>query len=140
MEIEFVILADSVQAVGGKLFMLGGAWDQWPSQAFPAPIQIGLGISLMVPWDETNQKLGVSIAIQDSDGKDVVPQINGQFEVGRPPGLRPGVTQRSLMAINAGFQIPSPGRYEIRVFTPDGTEKRVAFEALVASQGTIRLS
>jgi hypothetical protein len=139
MEIEFLILADSVQAVDGKLYMLGGGWDQRTSQSYPEPIQLGLAISLLVPWDETNQKQSLAIAIRDSDGRDVVPTINGQIEVGRPPGLRPGVTQRSLMAINAGFPLPAPGRYEVSVSLPDGTEKRVAFEAHVGSQGQIRL-
>lgn len=139
MDIEFLILADSVQAVQGKLYMLGGAWDQWTSPSYPVPIQIGIAVGLLVSWDETNQKQNVTIAIQDADGKDVVPPIAGQIEVGRPPGLRAGVTQRSLMAINAGFPLPGPGRYEISVSTPEGGERRVAFEALVAGQGQIRL-
>ncbi len=139
MDIEFLILADSVQAVQGKLYMLGGGWDQWTSPSYPIPIQIGIAVGLLVPWDETNQKHNVTIVIQDADGKGVVPPIAGQIEVGRPPGLRAGVTQRSLMAINAGFPLPGPGRYEISVSTPEGGERRVAFEALVASQGQIRL-
>lgn len=138
MEIEFLILADSVQAVNGKLYMLGGAWDRWTSGAFPTPVQFGIAVGLIVPWDETNQRHGVSISIVDEDGSQIVPPISGEIEVGRPPGLREGISQRSLMAINAGFPLPRPGRYEIIATAPDGAEKRVAFDAVVSGQGSVR--
>ena len=139
MEIEFLIVADSAQAVNNKLYLLGGGWDRWTSAAYPCPIQMGIAVGLKVPWDETNERHRVSVSVIDADGQGVVPPIIGEVEVGRPPGIRPGVSQRALLAINAGFPIPRPGSYEVVVGIPGGTEERVQFEAVVGGQGTIRL-
>ncbi len=138
MEVEFLILADSVQAVDGKLYMLGGAWDRWTSAAFPSPIQMGIAVGLLVPWDETNEKHPVTISVVDEDGKEAIPPISAEMEVGRPPGVRPATTQRSLRAINASFPLPRPSRYQVVVTAP-GTEKRVTFDAVVGGKGTVRL-
>ena len=139
MEIEFLILADSVQAVSGKLYMLGGGWNRRTSASFPSPATMGIAIGLLVPWDETNQTHRVTISILDEDGTQAVPQINGDVEVGRPPGLRAGTEQRSLLAINASFPLPRPGRYEVIVEAPLGAQKRVAFDAVVGGSGTVQV-
>ena len=139
MEIEFLILADSVQAVSGKMYMLGGGWDRWSTGAFPAQTQIGIAIGLLVPWEDTNRRQRVSVTVVDEDGKAVIPAISSEFEVGRPAGMREGVSQRAMIAINAGFPLPHPGRYEVVASAPDGIEKKVSFEAVVQSTGSVRL-
>jgi hypothetical protein len=139
MEIEFLITADSVEAVSGKLYMLGGGWDRWTSQSYPAAIRMGIAIGVLVPWDQTNEKHRLTVLVKDADGQQVVPPIGAEVEVGRAPGLTPGTTQRAILAINAGFPLPKPGRYEISVTAPDGSEKRVAFDAALAGRGTLQV-
>jgi hypothetical protein len=139
MEIEFLIIADAVEAANGKLYMLGGGWDQRAAPAYPAPCQMGIAIGLSVPWDETNQNHSISISIRDADGTPVIPTIQGQVEVGRPPGLRLGINQRAMMAINAGFALPRPARYELCVALPNGVERCVAFEAVLAGSGQLTI-
>ena len=139
MEIEFLIIADAVEAVNGKLYMMGGAWDRWTSRSYPSPMRLGIAVGLLVPWDETNEKQGVRLSVTDADGKPVVPDIDGQIEVGRPPGMTPGSTQRTLLTINAGFPLPRPGRYVVSVAVPAGAEKRVTFEAVLPAGGTLQI-
>jgi len=139
MEIEFLIIADAVDGVNGKLYVMGGAWDRWTSRTYPSPIRLGIAVGLLVPWDETNEKQSVRLSIVDADGKPVVPDIDGEIEVGRPPGLTPGTTQRALLTINAGFPMPKPGRYEVSVTVPAGAEKRVAFDAVLPAGGTLQI-
>lgn len=89
-----MLLADSAQAVSGKLYILGGGWSITGPQ--PSPSAIALKID--VPWHQANQRHDFELALFDSDGRSVnvsTPsgekpvQLKGQFEVGRPAGLVP---------------------------------------------------
>lgn len=128
MEIEFFIIADAVEAVNGKLYVIGGAWDRYNAPAYPSPARLGVAAGILVDWNETNLKHALQVSIMDEDAKKIVPDINGQVEVGRPPGSTPGSKQRSLLAINANLQIPKPGRYQVR-FAVGSVERDVTFEA-----------
>src|ERR671920_804574 len=88
-------LADAAQAIDNKLYLLGGGW----SVTGPDPTPSALAIALKVPWDEANQPHALRVELLDSDGHPVrlgeLEEAKGlvvesQFEVGRPPGLRPG--------------------------------------------------
>jgi hypothetical protein len=140
MEIEFLIIADAAEVVNNKLYMMGGGWNQWRSPTYPAPIRLGIAIGLLVPWDETNEKHPVRLSVVDADGKAIVPDISAQVEVGRPPGITAGSTQRALLAINAGFPVPKPGRYEVRVIGgQDDMERRAPFEAVLAGGAAVQI-
>lgn len=139
MEIEFLIIADAVEAANGKLYMIGGGWDRWTSHTYPSPIRMGIAIGLLVPWDETNEKHRIRVSVNDADGQRVLPDIGAEVEVGRPPGMTPGSTQRAMLAINAGFPLQKPGRYEVSVVAPTGAEQKVTFEALLAGQGLLQI-
>ena len=130
MEIEFLILADSAQAVGGKLYMLGGGWSQYRARAFPIQLVAGIALGLSVPWDETNQKRSVELSIVDEDGQVILSPVTTQVELGRPPGLKPGSSQRIVIAATVGFRLPKAGRYEV-VCRVEGQElKRIYFDAV----------
>src|SRR3990170_2500365 len=113
MEIEFLILADSAQVVGGKLYMLGGGWSRYQARSFPTQMVLGVALGLSVPWDETNQKWSVELSIVDEDGQVVLSPVTTQVEMGRPPGLKPGSSQRVLIAATVGLRLPKAGRYEV---------------------------
>ena len=130
MEIEFLILADSAQAVGGKLYMLGGGWSQYRARAFPFRLVIGIALGLSVPWDETNQKRSIELSIVDEDGQVIMQPVTTQVELGRPPGLKPGSSQRVVIAATVGLRLQKAGRYEV-VGKVEGQElKRVYFDAV----------
>jgi hypothetical protein len=87
-----MLLADAAQAVGGKLYILGGGW----SMTGPGPAPSAIALYLQVPWDRANERHQLSLQLLDSDGEPVLNdaddpiQIEGEFETGRPPGLKRG--------------------------------------------------
>jgi hypothetical protein len=114
-----MLLADSAQAVGGKLYILGGGW----SVTGPAPMPSAIAIKFEVPWEAANRKHKVRIELLDSDGQPVMvpgpeqPQamlIQADLEVGRPPGISPGTPLDSPFAMNIGPLPLQGGRYEWR--------------------------
>lgn len=123
-----MLLADSAQAVNGKLYILGGGWSITGPQLAPTAI----AIKIDVPWSEANQRHTLRLDLLDDDGQPVmVPtptgdrpvQIKSQFEVGRPPGLTPGTDLDVVLAINIGpLPIPPGGRYVWRCWINDETD------------------
>jgi hypothetical protein len=140
MDIEFLALADAAEVVNQKLYMLGGCWNTWRSAAYPSPARLAIAVGIEVGWDETNQRHPVRLSIVDEDGKTIVPDITAEVEIGRPPGITTGVSQRALLAVNAGFPLPRPGRYEVRVVAgQDGVERTVTFEAVLVGGPTVQV-
>ncbi len=120
-----MMLADSAQAVGGKLYILGGGW----SITGPQPCPSAIAALIHVPWTETNRKHAVKVELLDEDYRPVLlptPQgeaplvIQGDFEVGRPPGIAPG----SSIEVPFAFSIPplplKPGGRFVWKMTIDG--------------------
>jgi len=103
-----MMLADSAQEVGGKLYILGGGW----SITGPEPVPMAIALKLEVPWDRTNVQHSLLLELLDEDGEPVlvpgpeddrVPlQVTGEFEAGRPAGIKPGTPIDSALAVNFG--------------------------------------
>ena len=121
-----MLLADAAQAIENKLYVLGGGW----SITGPDPTPSAIAIVLKVPWDEANARHDLRIELIDADGRPILvgsPEdqgkpvvIESQFEVGRPPGLRPGTPIDLAFAVNISpLPLPPGGRYEWRL-TIDG--------------------
>ena len=117
-----IMLADAAQAIDNKLYVLGGGW----SITGPDPTPSAIAIALKVPWDEANARHDMRIELIDADGRPIVvgsPEdqgkpvvIESQFEVGRPPGLRPGTPIDLAFAVNISpLPLPPGGRYEWRL-------------------------
>jgi hypothetical protein len=124
-----ILLADSAQAVNGKLYILGGGW----SLTGPEPLASALAIKIDVPWDEANRPHELKIELLDTDGHPFLAptpmgeqplQIGGKLEVGRPAGLKPGTP----LDVPAAFNLPplplKPDmRYVWRVSIDDHSEE-----------------
>ena len=48
LEPDFLILADSAQVQGEKLFMLGGGWSQIWAKTFPAQHQMAVAAGILL--------------------------------------------------------------------------------------------
>jgi len=128
VEIDFVVLADFAQAAQGKLNLIGGGWNLHNATHYPSTLQFGVGIGILIPWSLTNRKFSFQFAIRASEGPEVA-SGGGDFEVGRQPGMPPGMVQRVVIGFSGQLQLPSPGTYELTV-SAGGDEKRIIFEAL----------
>ena len=139
MEVEWLILADSAQVVGNKLYVLGGGWDVITARKeFPFDQHCGIAVAVKIPWTETNQRhsFEVEIISEDINTEELksIAKVGGQFEVGRPPGIPIGLDQRIQLAIDMGLKIEEPGMKTV-IARIDGTEcKRINFNVLSAKE------
>jgi uncharacterized protein DUF6941 len=119
-----MILADFVEALNGKLYIMGGGWTAWRGSE---PVACGVGLVLAVPWTDTNVKHALCIELVHEDGGAVGDlegnpiRIDSEFEVGRPPGHVAGDPITSALAFRfGGLPLPSGG-YQFS-FSVDGTQ------------------
>lgn len=131
-----MLLCDAAQAVENKLYIIGGGWSQILRPDVPTPMAIA--VKLGVPWDRANEVHHFRLYLITGDG-DPVPgpegepvAIEGDLEVGRPPGLVRGTSLDAVMAVTVnGLALPADsyvweleiggtvvGRTPFRVGTP----------------------
>jgi len=124
-----MLLADYAVVSDGKLTIVGGGW----SQTGPQPAAFGIGLLIQVPWDLANTPHAFTVELLDTDGGPVILDLaeeedsqpvafGGEFEVGRPPGLKPGTPLDFPVAMNSTPLPLEPGRYEWRL-TIDGQSR-----------------
>jgi hypothetical protein len=131
-----MLLADAAQAAEGKLYVLGGGW----SVTGPAPTPSAIALYIQIPWDETNVKHLFRLELVDADGQPVELEgadgsrepfvISGDFEVGRPPGVKPGTPIDMPLALNIPpLPLPPGSRYEWRLSIDERSDQdwRLAF-------------
>ncbi|MDP9203946.1 MAG: hypothetical protein M3P12_00620 [Gemmatimonadota bacterium] len=109
-----LLLCDAAQAVNGKFYILGGGWSMILAPGVPTPVT--LAVKLSVPWDQANRPHKVRAALMDADGQvvdlgDGPIEAEGNVEVGRPPGLKPGTPLDVLFALPFGALAFESGTY-----------------------------
>jgi hypothetical protein len=127
--IDFLILADSAEAVNGKLYMLGGAFDRFFVADFSNPVSFCLALGVLVPWTATNQPHTVEVTLQNADGQVLEPKLGVAFNVGRPAMADQGQSFRALVAVRGAFKFPGPGAYVVEASLPGADRKRAVFYA-----------
>ncbi len=126
--VDVALLADAVQAVRGKLYVLGGGWDTLWVRSFPArhpSLAIGLRIRVPSSWGE--EVLKVSVELQDADGAPMLPQPLAHTV--RLPTSSSGTTDygliRSFTFNNLLFR--SEGSYSFVISVDDEPLSRLRF-------------
>jgi len=134
MKIDYAVLADAAQSVGGKMFILGGGWNIFRSANYPAPVQLAVAVGIGFEPAEIGSRYPVKIVIADEAGVPVVPEMNGQIETGQPtPDLPPGLPVKIPVAWNVSFAVPRAGRYTI-VITVGSSKIELSFDAIFVGQ------
>jgi len=117
-----LILCDAAQADpgSGKVHMLGAGWSMTRSPSTHAVV-----VLMKIPWDRTNEPIGLTIKLLDADGRPArigtpepvaeAPSTDARVEVGRPPGIAPGSLLDASFVLNVPALPLQPGRYEWRV-------------------------
>lgn len=128
MDIEWIILADAAEVLNNKLYLLGGGWERI-TVAGPVPTahSMAIAMAISVPWNETNQLHNIEVELADQDGAQLL-KVEGQVEVGRPPGIPLGQAQRVQMAISVGLRIEKLGRHVVVARIEGQEAKRLAFD------------
>jgi hypothetical protein len=115
MQQEFLLLAERAEAANGKMFMHGGAVDRhFVNPKAPPPIQLNADVALgiLTDWGETNTDHAFTVRVEDEDSKPAW-AMEAQFQVGRPPGAKPGQQFRQLIAIRGPIPLPARGAYKV---------------------------
>lgn len=130
-EIEVAILADAVQAVGGKLYVLGGGWDTLFASRFPARHpSLGIGVRIRVPWSSAENEFRLSVDLLDEDGRSAFGErsITQTFRAGRPAGVPDGSDVGIVRALTInGLVFPHAGGYSFVVSIDDAEAHRISF-------------
>lgn len=109
-----MMLCDHVAVAEGKFYINGGGW----TITGPNPAPSGIAILVSLPWAWANQKVSFSLRLLREDGQPVTQpgplgetpvRVEGEFEVGRPPGLKPGTPLDVPLALNMPPLLLSPG-------------------------------
>ena len=123
MDIEYALIADYAEMVGGKLYVMGGGWDNTTAPEVPAGIRMAVVVGVRLGWEETNTAIPVEMTVHDDDAQELV-RVNGAVQVGRPTELTPGATQLAQIAINLQINLPTFGGYRVRVVAGAGDVSR----------------
>jgi hypothetical protein len=128
-----MLLCDFAEAVNGKLYIMGAGWEQVRANA---PVPVAVALIVTVAWDQTNVQHELLMELTDEDGhritlgeppQEVVQRVS--FEVGRPPGAKPGTGQNAPLALRFNALPLPPGGYSFIVRIDDAEKARVSFEA-----------
>jgi hypothetical protein len=131
-----LLLADFARVANGKLDVIGGGWSMMNAQG---PFGFFVAVLFQIPWDQTNTKHTFRLELLDADGQGVTTpdggtiRAEGDFEAGRPAGLRPGTPVDAPLVVPFGPLTLDAGRYEIRL-TIDGETKEDWFVAFTVRQ------
>ena len=124
MEADYLLLADRAEAVNGKLYLVGGGWDRLTLATLPGPADFDVVAGVLVGYNETNTPHQVELLLEDEDNRPVLGPIAARFELGRPPGIKQGQSQRFQVVIRGPFPLPGPGAYHW-VLALDGVRTRM---------------
>lgn len=133
-----ILLCDSAQEVGGKLYILGGGWSILgiPNR----PTNMALAMKIEVPWDQTNRAIKIKAALKDADGQDVdlgegPISASGEVTVGRPPHVKPGTPIDLPIAMQFNGITLGPGGYVWELEIDGHVEARVGFRVMPGPPG-----
>ena len=123
-----LFLCDAAQEMGGKLYILGGGWSQLHTP--DTPTSMALAVLIKQPWDQANQKHSFNAVLMTDDGDQVTideQEVSaiGEWETGRPAGLKPGVDLDVPVALTFNGVVLPAGGYRWEFFI-DGTQMAVA--------------
>ncbi len=132
LQVDFLLLADRAEAANGKLFVMGGGWEQIGIQDFQQPMSLSFAVAVTVPWNATNRQHTLSCSLETSDRVPVAEfRVELGFVVGRPPQMVPGESQRVLLAApGIPVRLPGAGTYELRADLNGKEARRTKFKAL----------
>lgn len=112
-----MLLADSAQSVGGKLYVLGGGWS-----VTSAGVPHAIALHFQVPWDQSDDLHRFVLSLLTSDGEPFEPspenpvRVQGEFQTGRPAGTKKGAPLDATLAVGIPpLPLEADSRYEWRL-------------------------
>ena len=130
-EIEFVILAEHVEVLNGKLYLMGGGYDCLFLDRPPQTMPVTFAVGLLVPSEASGQPHHLQFAVLDAAGNAIAASEEIVLNIQRPPGLGAEKAQRVMLAPMGGpVTFPTYGTFLLRVTLNDAVQKSVTLSIL----------
>jgi hypothetical protein len=132
-----MLLCDYAQAVGGKLYIVGGGWSMLTM--LEPRVNMSLAVKLSVPWSRANERINIEAKLITDQGAEVLQQTDdgeapiragGDMELGRPPGLRHGTPLDATFVLNFQGLDLEAGGYVWELKVGQNTAARVPFQVV----------
>jgi Family of unknown function (DUF6941) len=131
-ELDYALLADSAQVSEGKTFILGGGVSILWRDQYPALMGFVLVLQLSHHRSEANTSHDLRIQVVDADGNPLLPEIQGQLDLGEAPENIPrNVPLMAPLVLNFPPLpvIQRPGEYAIEILLDGRHLKSLPFAA-----------
>lgn len=126
--IDYLIVANHVEVSGGLMYVNGAGWVELKRPANqPNHINsFGVGVSICIPWGETNQPHELTIRLENEDGG-VLANIETGLTMGRPATIGVGSDQHAVAGVMFNLVFPAEGLYRVTALLNKTGEKHWAF-------------
>lgn len=127
MEIDFAFLADSAEAVNGKLYVMGGAIDTiWARQVPLIHSRLAFVLRLIFDVAEIGRKHKLEIQIMDEDGA-ITANLGGDLEIpAKNPNLPKGWRQAFATVLNfQNLNFVKFGNYSFNILVNNSSLKNI---------------
>jgi hypothetical protein len=133
MQLGFLFLADSAEALNGKIYAMGAGWNMLRFPQLPFSWSFSVALAIDVPWDLTDQQHAVNLHVQGPDGERLGEPFEFEFEAQRPPDGIQGQDQRIVLALQTqtSFEVHGPHAVVVSI----GEDEWRARFALVEMEG-----
>lgn len=128
--LEFLLLSDHAEVVNGKLYMMGGGYDRRYISNIKDSVDLRVVVSVLVPWNMTNQTHSVKLRIETEDGVTLGQEVQGNLNVGRSVEAISGQMFRVMAVINFTLTLPQLGAYRVIATLDSGENKATTFYAM----------
>lgn len=129
-----LLLCDWAEAINGKLYIQGGGWSRLRANA---AIPVALAAKIDVDWDKANMRMPLRLSLVTDDGEPALTDgepfdVQGEFEVGRPPGIRRGTSIDAPLVFRFQLNLPQ-GVYSFVLDVAGKELGRVTFDVVEGS-------
>ncbi len=126
MEVDFSFVADKAEAVNGKVYVLGGAFDTiWTTKVPVTHFLLSFVMRLLLSPAEIGRAHKIEINLIDEDGKRLA-SVGGDITVGRESNLPSGWRQGFLTVLNfANLKFERFGDYSFEIVVNNSSMKTV---------------
>lgn len=127
MEVDYAILADSAEAVNGKLYLMGGSFDTLWAANFPMKYpKLSFAMRILFSPVEMERQHALEVSLINADGKPLT-TVRGPLNLGaKNPELPSGWKQGFLTVLNFGnLEFASPGHYSFEITVNNENKKSV---------------
>lgn len=126
MKIDFVLIADAVEAVNGKLFVMGGCWHTHSARSYPTNVRVGVAIGLEVEPSDIGRPHDVSVRVVDEKSQSTITEIEGQLEISTEH------KGKAIIAINSSVKLDASGKYAVQIKADDISARPISFESVLS--------